>query len=192
MSHRSIRSTLVPIASGLAAVIAVSWLGGAAPAHAAAEYALAGQGVQAQEWWLGGLHVRQTWPRTEGAGITVAVLGTGVDSRHPDLAGSVTTGPDYTGSGRTAGGPFWGVNGTAVAAAIAAHGHGTGRADGLLGVAPEAKILSIRVTLEFNDPLNSDGPSPGGCPGPSPMASSTRSITARASSPCRWIPARPA
>ena len=117
---------------------------------------VAGQGVQAQEWWLGGLHVRQTWPRTEGAGITVAVLGTGVDSRHPDLAGSVTTGPDYTGSGRTAGGPFWGVNGTAVAAAIAAHGHGTGRADGLLGVAPDAKILSIRVTLEFNDPLNSD------------------------------------
>jgi serine protease len=121
-----------------------------------AEYALAGQGVQAQEWWLGGLHVRQTWPDTEGAGITVAVLGTGVDSRHPDLAGSVTTGPDYTGSGRTAGGPYWGVNGTAVAAAIAAHGHGTGRADGLLGVAPEAKILSIRVTLEFNDPLSSD------------------------------------
>ena len=156
MSHRSIRSALVPIASGLAAVIAISWLGGAPPAHAAAGYALAGQGVQAQEWWLGGLHVRQTWPGTEGAGIIVAVLGTGVDSRHPDLAGSVTTGPDYTGSGRTAGGPFWGVNGTAVAAAIAGHGHGTGRADGLLGVAPDAKILSIRVTLEFNDPLNSD------------------------------------
>ena len=117
---------------------------------------VAGQGVQAQEWWLGGLHVRQTWPGTEGAGIIVAVLGTGVDSRHPDLAGSVTTGPDYTGSGRTAGGPFWGVNGTEVAAAIAGHGHGTGRADGLLGVAPAAKILSIRVTLEYNDPLNSD------------------------------------
>ena len=43
----------------------------------------------------------------------MAVLGTGVDPRHPDLAGSVTTGPDYTGSGRTAGGPFWGINGTA-------------------------------------------------------------------------------
>jgi hypothetical protein len=157
VSHRSIRSALVPIASGLATVIAISWLGGAAPAHASAGYARAGQGVQAQEWWLGGLHVRQAWRGTEGAGITVAVLGTGVDSRHPDLAGSVATGPDYTGSGRTAGGPFWGVNGTAVAAAIAAHGHGTGRADGLLGVAPEAKILSIRVTLEYNDPLNSDG-----------------------------------
>ena len=101
-----------------------------------------GQGVQAREWWLGGLHVTQTWPRTEGAGITVAVLGTGVDPRFPDLAGSVTTGPDYTHSGRTAGGPLWGINGTGVAAAIAGHAHGAGRAEGLLGVAPAAKILS--------------------------------------------------
>ena len=153
MSHRSFRSALVPVASGLAAVIAISW---PAPAHAAAGYAVAGQGVQAQEWWLGGLHVTQTWPGTEGAGITVAVLGTGVDPRFPDLAGSVTTGPDYTHSGRTAGGPFWGINGTEVAAAIAGHGHGAGRAEGLLGVAPAAKILSVRVTLEYNDPLNSD------------------------------------
>ena len=156
MSHRSFRSTLVPITSGLAAVIAISWLGGSAPAHAAAGYGGVGQGVQAQEWWLGGLHVTQTWPSTEGAGVTVAVLGTGVDPRHPDLAGSVTTGPDLTGSGRKEGGPFWGVNGTEVAGAIAGHGHGTGRTDGLLGVAPAAKILSIRVSLEFNDPLNSD------------------------------------
>jgi Subtilase family len=153
VSHRSFRSALVPVASGLAAVIAISW---PAPAHAAAGYSVAGQGVQAREWWLGGLHVRQTWPGTEGAGITVAVLGTGVDPRFPDLAGSVTTGPDYTDSGRTAGGPFWGINGTGVAAAIAGHGHGAGRAEGLLGVAPAVKILSVRVTLEYNDPLNSD------------------------------------
>ena len=152
MSHRSFRSALVPFASGLIAVIAISW---PAPAHAAAGYAVAGQGVQAREWWLGGLHVTQTWPGSEGAGITVAVLGTGVDPRFPDLAGSVTTGPDYTHSGRTAGGPFWGINGTGVAAAIAGHGHGAGRAEGLLGVAPAAKILSVRVTLEYNDPLNS-------------------------------------
>jgi hypothetical protein len=156
VSHRSFRSTLVPFTTGLAAVIAVSWLGGSAPARAAAGYGAVGQGVQAQEWWLGGLHVTQTWPSTEGAGVTVAVLGTGVDPRHPDLTGSVTAGPDLSGSGRRQGGPFWGVNGTEVAGAIAGHGHSTGRADGLLGVAPAAKILSIRVSLEFNDPLNAD------------------------------------
>jgi Subtilase family len=159
VSHRSFRSTLVPIASGLAAAIAISWTGGffgPVSAHAAAGSGAVGQGVQAQEWWLGGLHVTQTWPSTEGVGVTVAVLGTGVDPRHPDLAGSVTTGPDFSGSGRKEGGPFWGINGTEVAGAIAGHGHGTGRTDGLLGVAPAAKILSIRVSLEYNDPLNSD------------------------------------
>ncbi|MGH3173205.1 MAG: hypothetical protein ACRDPF_04970, partial [Streptosporangiaceae bacterium] len=101
MSHPSFRSTLVSAASGLAAAIAISWVCGPAPAQAAAGYGAAGLGVQAQEWWLDGLHVRQTWPSTEGAGITVAVLGTGVDPRHPDLTGSVTTGPDFSGSGRT-------------------------------------------------------------------------------------------
>ena len=159
MSHRSLRSTLVPVASGLAAVIAVSWLVGvvgSVPAHASADYGVAGTGVQGQEWWLAGLHVRQAWRTTEGAGITVAVLSTGVAAGHPDLAGSVSTGPDFTGSGRTAGGPFWGIDGTEVAGVIAGHGHGTGGESGILGIAPAAKILSIRVNLEYNDPLNSD------------------------------------
>jgi Subtilase family len=156
VSHRSFRSTGVPVASGLAAVITVSWLLGAVPALAAADYGVAGTGVQAQEWWLADLHVAQAWQTTEGAGVTVAVLGTGVAAGHPDLAGSVSTGPDFTGSGRTAGGPFWGIDGTEVAGIIAGHGHGTGGETGLLGIAPAAKILSIRVGLEYNDPLNFD------------------------------------
>ena len=82
----------------------------------------------------------------------MAILGTGVDASYPGLAGSVITGPDYTGSGRTPGSPYWGVEGTAVAAIIASHERGWG----LVGMAPAAKILSIRVTLEFNDPLASD------------------------------------
>jgi len=156
VSHRSFRSTGVPVASGLAAVITVSWLLGAVPALAAADYGVAGTGVQAQEWWLADLHAAQAWQTTEGAGVTVAVLGTGVAAGHPDLAGSVSTGPDFTGSGRTAGGPFWGIDGTEVAGIIAGHGHGTGGETGLLGIAPAAKILSIRVGLEYNDPLNFD------------------------------------
>ena len=156
MSHRSFRSTGVPATSGLAAVIAVSWAVGSVPALAAADYGVAGTTIQAQEWWLSGLHVRQAWQTTEGTGITVAVLGTGVAAGHPDLVGSVSTGPDFTGSGRTAGGPFWGIDGTEVAGVIAGHGHGTGGEAGILGIAPAAKILSIRVSLEYNDPLNSD------------------------------------
>ncbi len=109
--------------------------------------------ARAQEWWLASLQVTQAWGQSQGAGITVAVLGTGVDASYPGLAGSVITGPDYSGTaaqGRDPGGPFWGVQGTAVAGLIAGHG------SGITGVAPGAKILSVRVTLEFNDPLASD------------------------------------
>ncbi len=161
MSHRLFRSTLVPVATGIAAAIVISGVAGSVPALAAGSYGV----IQSREWWLDSLHVRQAWPATDGAGITVAVLGTGVAAGHPDLAGAVTTGPDYTGSGRTAGGSFWGFDGTAVAGVIAGHGHGTGREAGLLGVAPAARILSVRVSLEYNDPLNSDAALAGRLPG---------------------------
>ncbi len=165
MSHRSLRSTLAPLATRVAAAIVV--LGvvagagavGSVPAFGAGSGTggeLAGSPARAQEWWLSSLNVTTAWRTTQGAGITVAVLGTGVAASHPDLAGDVVTGPDYTGSGREPGGLYWGVDGTAVAGLIAGHGHGTGRQAGITGVAPDARILSVRVNLEFNDPLNSD------------------------------------
>jgi subtilisin family serine protease len=143
----------MPFTTGLAAALTVLGVLGFAPAMAAASIR-AGHGKTArdQEWWLAGLHVTQAWQRSEGSGITVAVLGTGVDASYPGLAGAVITGPDYTGSGRGPDSPYWGVEGTAVAGIIAAHKRGWG----LVGVAPAAKILSVRVTLEFNDPLASD------------------------------------
>jgi subtilisin family serine protease len=122
----------------------------------AGDESAAGNPVRAQEWWLTSLNATQAWRTTRGAGVTVAVLGTGVAASHPDLAGDVVTGPDYTGSGRTPDGPFWGIDGTQVASIIAGHGHGPGRQSGIIGVAPAARILSVRVNLEFNDPLNSD------------------------------------
>jgi subtilisin family serine protease len=143
----------MPFTTGLAAVLTVLGVLGFAPAIAVAS-TRAGHGDTArdQEWWLAGLHVTQAWQKSEGSGITVAVLGTGVDASYPGLAGAVITGPDYTGSGRGPGSPYWGIEGTAVAGIIAAHEPGWG----LVGVAPAAKILSVRVMLEFNDPLVSD------------------------------------
>ncbi|MBV9203810.1 MAG: S8 family serine peptidase, partial [Actinobacteria bacterium] len=140
------------MASGLAAVIAVS---GVSPALAAGS-PITAHAVRAQEWWLGGLHVTQAWRTSNGSGITVAVLGTGVAASHADLAGAVTTGPDFTGSAQMPGDAFWGFDGTAVASVIAGHGHGHRADEGVMGVAPEARILSVRVNLEYNDPLNSD------------------------------------
>ncbi|MGB6576072.1 MAG: S8 family serine peptidase, partial [Trebonia sp.] len=112
----------------------------------------------ASQWWLTSLHVQQAWraASAKGAGVIVAVLSTGVSASQQDLSGAVLTGPDYAASGRVAGGPFWGFEGTAVAGLIAGHGHGAGGASGSTGIAPRARILSVPVTLEYDDPLNSD------------------------------------
>ncbi len=114
--------------------------------------ALADQ-VRQSEWWLPKLHITAAQRISDGSGVTVAVLSTGVDAAAPDLAGSVLTGPDFSDSGRTAGGPFFGISGTEIASLIAGHGHGPGNSEGILGAAPAAKILSVRVTLDSGDPL---------------------------------------
>ena len=158
-----LRGTLLPCAAGLTAVLAALGVLGVVPVLAATAGTVTGSAARGQEWWLAGLNVNQAWQQSEGAGVTVAVLGTGVDPSHPDLTGTVITGPDYTASGRAPGSPYWGVEGTAVAGIIAGHGdHGSW---GVLGIAPDAKILSIRVTLEFNDPLTASPAVSGRLPG---------------------------
>ncbi len=110
--------------------------------------------IRGQEWWLANLHVPQAWQSSRGAGVTVAVLSSGVLATHPDLSGSVITGPDFTGSGETSSTPSWGIEGTSAASVIAGHGDNVGDASGIIGIAPAARILSIRVVLDATDPLN--------------------------------------
>ncbi|HWG64542.1 MAG TPA: S8 family serine peptidase [Streptosporangiaceae bacterium] len=145
---RSVRSRLIPAAA--AALALTTAVLSTAPA-------LADQ-VRNNEWWLASLHVTKAWMSSQGAGVTVAVLDTGVDPTQPDLTGSVITGPDYTGSGRQPGSAYWGVHGTAVASLIAGHGHGPHQSAGITGVAPKASILSVRVVLDSADPLLADPP----------------------------------
>ena len=146
----------MPFTTGLAAAMAVLGVLGSAPAFGATPGTTAGSTIRSQEWWLTGLNVTQAWHTSEGAGIIVAVLGTGVDSHQPDLSGDVITGPDYSGSDQAPGSSYWGVLGTAVAGVIAGHGFDGNWGRGIVGIAPKAEILSVRVTLEFNDPLVSD------------------------------------
>ncbi|MGX4693216.1 type VII secretion-associated serine protease mycosin [Streptomyces sp. JNUCC 63] len=108
-------------------------------------------GIRAQQWSLDALHTQEAWRTTKGKGITVAVLDTGVEADHPDLAGNVLPGKDMIGFGARPGDPTWAIHGTAMAGVIAGHGHGPGNADGVLGIAPEAKILPVRVILEEDD-----------------------------------------
>ncbi|HVT69439.1 MAG TPA: S8 family serine peptidase, partial [Trebonia sp.] len=144
---------LAVLAASAAAMAAVA--GTAMPA--AAEPPASSQSVTAAgEWWLAALQVPAAVRAagTAGKGVTVAVLSTGVDGSHPDLTGTVTTGPDFAKTGRRPGGSYWGAEGTAVASLIAGHGHGRRGTEGITGVAPDARILSLQVSLEYDDPLN--------------------------------------
>ncbi|MCT9004464.1 type VII secretion-associated serine protease mycosin [Streptomyces rhizosphaerihabitans] len=145
----AVRGPLLSRRSGaLAAVLAASLaLVPSTAAHA--------DGIRAQQWGLDAMHTQQAWRTTKGKGITVAVLDTGVDALHPDLKGNVLADKDLVGFGASRGDVTWARHGTAMAGIIAGHGHGPGDADGVMGIAPEAKILPVRVILEDKDPARS-------------------------------------
>jgi type VII secretion-associated serine protease mycosin len=118
--------------------------------------------IRDRQWALSALHAQTAWRTTKGAGVTVAVLDTGVDATHPDLTGQVLPGKDLIGFGAARGDKTWANHGTAMAAIIAGHGHGPGRGDGVLGLAPEARILPVRVILQEKDPKRDEARSKRG------------------------------
>ncbi|HUC59670.1 MAG TPA: S8 family serine peptidase [Streptosporangiaceae bacterium] len=136
---------------GLAATVVALALAVMLPVLAAAP-ASADIVRQRQEWVLSALHVPAAWRITKGSGVLVAVIDSGVDPTIADLSGSVTTGPDLTGVHTPFSNPNWGTHGTWMASLIAGHGHGPGDRDGIVGVAPQARILSIRVITDRSDP----------------------------------------
>ncbi|MEU1281254.1 S8 family serine peptidase [Streptomyces sp. NPDC005805] len=76
-----------------------------------------------------------------GDGVKVAVLDTGADESHPDLAGRVTAARDFSGSGTGTGDLFG--HGTHVAAIVGGSGSGSGGSR--QGVAPGARLLVGKV-----------------------------------------------
>src|SRR5260370_1874123 len=113
----------------------------------------AGQQVRADDLMsLHAIDVPAAWHVSKGRGVTVAVLDTGADPSARDLAGTVTTGPDYTAGANPPGYRPPHLHGTYICSIIAGHGSGPGRGEGMIGVAPQAKILSIRVILDDQEP----------------------------------------
>ncbi|MEW2517592.1 type VII secretion-associated serine protease mycosin [Actinacidiphila alni] len=115
----------------------------------------AADAVRNADWALTALHAESAWRTSQGAGVTVAVLDTGVDATHPDLTGQVLKGKDMIGFGAGPGDRYWAKHGTGMAAIIAGHGHGYVDGSGVMGLAPKAKILPVRVILEDKDPKRS-------------------------------------
>ena len=145
MLSRVSRLSRVLAGGGLAVALAVT---PAASASAASSDSVRDQ----QQWVLDMLNVPAAWSVSEGAHVTVAVIDSGVDPDVSDLTDSVITGTDFTDLKTPRSNPNWGQHGTWMASIIAGHGDGFDDEDGITGVAPEAKILSIRVIPDTSDP----------------------------------------
>ena len=85
------------------------------------------------QYALSKLRLPEAHAMAHGANIIVAVIDSGIDIKHPELAGSIASSFDALGSKE---GPH--VHGTGIAGAIVAHAR-------LMGGAPAAKILAIRA-----------------------------------------------
>ena len=155
MLNRKLPSGLALLAAfGVVSLAALPGPAGAAVRQASGEFAgsAAADGIRDnQQWVLGMLNVSAAWTVTAGAGVTVAVIDSGVNAHVSDLHGSVVAGPDYTGVTTSPASADWGVHGTWMASLIAGHGH-DGGLNGVIGIAPESRILSIRVIPDRGDP----------------------------------------
>ncbi|WP_329519671.1 S8 family serine peptidase [Spirillospora sp. NBC_01491] len=96
------------------------------------------------------LGMETAWQTTKGSGVTVAVVDSGVDPRQADLRGSVISGPNMLAEVDGATKPAR-LHGTNMASLIAGHGHGPGGGDGIIGMAPQARILAVRAIGERED-----------------------------------------
>ncbi|MBT2491160.1 type VII secretion-associated serine protease mycosin [Streptomyces sp. ISL-96] len=105
--------------------------------------------IRDRQWMLDQFSAKEVWAQSQGQGVTVAVVDTGVDGSHPDLTGQVLEGKDFTGNGNAQEDVYG--HGTSMASIIAGHGHGEGDASGVMGLAPKAKILPLRYGATRDD-----------------------------------------
>src|SRR6185312_12211038 len=136
----------VPAAAPVAAPSSGGQLAGAPVALAPGDSVARTDQVRDEQWQLDELRADTAWRSSTGRGVTVAVVDSGVDANHPDLAGQVLPGLDLVGPAGGAG-PDPVGHGTTVAGLIA------GRNDdkrGVVGLAPDSRILPVRVLDERN------------------------------------------
>lgn len=124
----------------LAPIIGLFWLTAllalpASPARAAVN----DPGLK-QQWALPAIGAPDAWATGTGAGVTIAVVDTGVDANHEDLAGKVLPGRNMFDPKKSAQDDYG--HGTHVAGIAAA---ATNNGIGMAGVAPDAKILPVKV-----------------------------------------------
>ncbi|AXO32887.1 type VII secretion-associated serine protease mycosin [Micromonospora sp. B006] len=148
------------IRSVLSGAAAAALLGGAltvpSPAVAAPKCGPTGGPAPTETpWALSRLDPAAAWRVGKGAGITVAVIDSGVSPSHPLLRGRVLPGEDFNQLVRLQGQCDLVGHGTMVAGIIAGR-EGTGSP--YTGIAPEARILPLRVLAENKENFDPDVP----------------------------------
>ncbi|MDA0289809.1 MAG: S8 family serine peptidase [Actinobacteria bacterium] len=118
------------------------------PSAAAPDTPAVADQVRERQYWLEEYRITQAWEITRGAGVRIAIIDTGIDASHQDLAGALVGGADFSGLGSPDGltpvGPER-RHGTMVASLAA--GRGNNGVDGVLGSAPEAELLSLSMSF---------------------------------------------
>jgi membrane-anchored mycosin MYCP len=122
-----------------------------------------------KQYWLAESGITKAWEVSKGANVKVAVIDSGVDGKHPDLLGVLVGGTDISGAGSPDGQKSIGAkpeHGTLVATLLAGRGHqpagstaspspspsASAGPDGIVGVAPEAQLLSVSTWLGSANP----------------------------------------
>jgi type VII secretion-associated serine protease mycosin len=153
------------------AVAAVALAGGSLATSLVAAPEARADSWRDKQYWLAESGITKAWEVSKGANVKVAVIDSGVDAKHPDLKGAVVGGSDASGAGSADGQKSIGSkpeHGTLVATMLAGRGHQPPKStasptpgatpapgpDGIVGVAPEAQILSVSTWL--------GSPNPGG------------------------------
>jgi len=130
------------------AAVALIVVLGLLPAVLVADTPAQADQVRERQYWLAQYGIEKAWGITQGAGVRIAIIDTGVDGSHPDLQGAVVGGADFSGLGSSDGQTPVGEDrrhGTMVASLAAGRGNGGG--NGVLGSAPAAELLSVSISF---------------------------------------------
>ena len=157
------------------ALMALALAGGTLTAALTAAPAAHADAWRDKDYWLAESGITKAWEVSKGANVKIAVIDSGVDGKHPDLAGVLAGGIDVSGAGSPDGQKSIGAkpeHGTLVATMLAGRGHQpagstakpspsagpTVGPDGIVGVAPEAQLLSVSTWLGSANPGGKSDP----------------------------------
>ncbi|MFB8386390.1 S8 family serine peptidase [Microbacterium sp. NPDC055910] len=103
--------------------------------------------IRGMQYWLDEYGIEEAWQTTRGEGVRIAIIDTGIARGPVEFEGAVVNGIDVSGTGSPDGRKPVGTidrnHGSWVASLAAARGTGPGA--GMIGVAPEAELLSVSV-----------------------------------------------